>query len=68
MSLPGSTTLSPPSYLMDNGIKLPRLTSTCFFSFVAFQPRHTGLAVATEVLMRIKIRAQESIKVSFDWI
>lgn len=54
--LGGPSTSSLPSYLSGHRIILSRLTSTSFFSFVTFQPWDTGLAVATKVLMSIKIR------------
>lgn len=46
----------PPAYLPGREVVLPRLSSVSFFSFVAFQPRDAGVAVATEVLRSIKIR------------
>lgn len=67
------STPSLPSYLLGYRIVLSRLTSASFFSFVAFQPGDTGLAVATKILRSKKTRWlrdswKSSIKGRFDQI
>lgn len=60
-------TTGPCVHLPGREVVLPRLSSVSFFSFVAFQPRDAGVAVATEVLKQSADVSQEGQRNRVTW-